>query len=1198
MARTVTEAETWVLKRAVFRKLLCDFPRSRSLLGHVTRKTDDSRRRASVQGALKAAERAKQNSARFFHPHGDFMLAWFGVILTVTLYSMVVVPFRVAFLENHDVSLSWVFLDYFGDLLFFADCVFRAAFLAFYDHNNNLIVGHRGIWERYRKSGKVKWHLLCALPIETIVLITPTLCPFWKLQTWSLFRLNKLLRAIEMPYLIRRVESSLGKAGVKVPKNPLKLLKLLLVILLLAHLNSCVFFAMANLNQHANSGNADGQRNWANTEGLVDFSPKCPGAPVSLKTISQQYTAGLYWAMATISTVGYGDITGDLDSTQEILYSTLILIVGMMVYTLVIASLEDIVSQLDVTSSLYKMKTDKVKTYAQSQCLPEALKAKLGAYYEQLWRSHLGIKGEKLMRYIPVYLKSDLITEMTTPFIQNTFFIKDCAADVVDQVVHNLDLEIYLPGDCLFREGERCDVLYFVYKGAIDLFTAQSVKFKTMSSCTLGESPFFMFEPHICTAKTADACEIFQISMDAFLRILYDNQLGTKFKEYLSAHHATLKEAKVSTENTIQNLSSTKMVRFLDADNGNVKVSKGVVFPDSKFRVAWNVSAFFGLLYLIVSIPWQVSFANKSVHISSFLVDMMVDTFFMTDVFCRLRKFAIVKDGFVISFPKSFGRIYRNDEFGLDMVSAFPACFLAYAIDAPAQVYGILRLFQFLRAVRFGKYLEGLVDAVNTRTRIVVTTATLRVCQIFMIILFLCHWFSCVFHLMGRQEETYDTWIIADEMQGESMGRRYLRSFYWSLYTVTTIGYGSVPIVTIHERVLAMVAMAVGAVICDAGLTAVLASIVAKKDRQAGTNNRRIQCSKLFMSTNGVEEHLQKRIFEFYAYADNELQNIDENEIIGDLSSSLKCEILSHFCFDSLREIAYFDEYSDGAIFSLIKTLKPYIAVPGEHLSEVGKECHHLYVFRKGSVQSKDATGTTANVAEGAIIGHLATLATSKKEGMPTHKLHIELISAQLSRSRNGNPYVVVKNGRARCRSLIKSSRNWMEKIDMKIRAGNRKEHKTEIIVKEWRGRQNHVTLGCGEIFVSESSSSDAVICSIMDEKGRIIGSIELRAMLSVLSDADQISCHEVTSTALSFSHFYRLDVVDDQTLIDYISKSKNLNVVNRIPIGVDECMVGSCDPVNGDFDWENPCATSIHAGCDRANEGEVGKRPSVFFVE
>ena len=136
---------------------------------------------------------------------------------------------------------------------------------------------------------------------------------------------------------------------------------------------------------------------------------------VPLEMVGQQYTAGLYWAMATISTAGYGDITADLNSLQEILYSTLILIVGMLVYTLVIASLEDIVAQLDVTSSLYKIKTDRANTYAQIQCLPESLKGKIGAYNDQLWRSHLGVKGDKLLKYVSPALKSELIQDAIMP---------------------------------------------------------------------------------------------------------------------------------------------------------------------------------------------------------------------------------------------------------------------------------------------------------------------------------------------------------------------------------------------------------------------------------------------------------------------------------------------------------------------------------------------------------------------------------------------------------------------------------------------------------------------------------------------------------------------------------------------------------------------------------------------------------------
>ena len=356
-----------------------DFPRSRELIEQSAASANKdaaptARRRASVRDALKAADFVRRKTALYVHPHSHLAQMWFGILLAAILYSAVVIPFRAAFLENHGMSWDWMLLDYTADAVFLADLIIRAFFLGFHDENNNLQVDRRAILAHCLRSGQFKWHLMATVPAEAAVLFVPKsrFCPLGPLQAWSCLRLNKLLRSMEVPSLIHKVETSLAHLGVRVPKNGTKVGKLLMVILLLAHLTCCVFFAMANFNQH--SADSGRQENWANDEGLLQPRPSCPGAPVPLDTVNVQYTAGtypqcslsasprasawsdstcsrarisvsgLYWAMATISTVGYGDVTGNTKSSPEVIYSILILIVGMLVYSVGESSVGALVS--------------------------------------------------------------------------------------------------------------------------------------------------------------------------------------------------------------------------------------------------------------------------------------------------------------------------------------------------------------------------------------------------------------------------------------------------------------------------------------------------------------------------------------------------------------------------------------------------------------------------------------------------------------------------------------------------------------------------------------------------------------------------------------------------------------------------------------------------------------------------------------
>lgn len=338
--------------------------------------------------------------------------------------------------------------------------------------------------------------------------------------------------------------------------------------------------------------------------------------------------------------------------------------------------------------------------------------------------------------------------------------------------------------------------------------------------------------------------------------------------------------------------------------------------------------------------------------------------------------------------------------------------------------------------------------------------------------------------------------------------------------------------------------MVTGAVICDAGITAILTSIISNRDQQEGTNNRRIQCCKRFMKTNMIDESLQERVLNFYNYNDVQLENINESEILSNFPVNLRNEVLDFFCLKPLKESALMNKSTEGALRSLVQMMNPYLAIPGEQLSVPYEPCEMIFILRSGFMKSIDNVGYETALPLGSVIGHAETTAQTQKYGPPEKILHISLTSAQGLKGKVGHPYVIFKVGSYKCRSTVKKTKDWSENIFMKL--PKNVQQSLEITVKSWQKGQIHSTIGSINVSFDENMSDEQHLM-VMDPQGKNVGSLNLALYWRELTPNEILYNNELTTIAKGYCHLYCVEAFKYEQLRQYFDSSSKIQLEQRL---------------------------------------------------
>ena len=241
--------------------------------------------------------------------------------------------------------------------------------------------------------------------------------------------------------------------------------------------------------------------------------------PEKVGDVTTHYIKSLYWAVTTLTTIGYGDITPT--TTLGRLYTMPIMILGVGVYGFVIAN----VTRLFTTADRYKEKSKErlgdVATFMKYYNIPDRLQGQVFGYYNHLINKRLTENDTTIIADLPLALQHELQTYMNMRLIRTVPVFKNCSHACLKDVASALEQKSFSPGQNIIRIGELGNEMFMIGHGTVDvIFNDGTVVATLHEGQVFGEAALLRETTRNADVRAQNYCDLYILKKENFTEII------------------------------------------------------------------------------------------------------------------------------------------------------------------------------------------------------------------------------------------------------------------------------------------------------------------------------------------------------------------------------------------------------------------------------------------------------------------------------------------------------------------------------------------------------------------------------------------------------------------------------------------------------------------------------------------------------
>lgn len=123
----------------------------------------------------------------------------------------------------------------------------------------------------------------------------------------------------------------------------------------------------------------------------------------------------------------------------------------------------------------------------------------------------------------------------------------------------------------------------------------------------------------------------------------------------------------------------------------------------------------------------------------------------------------------------------------------------------------LYRLFQIFKAIKYLGFGNSRQKVSKIFKRLNLNIGLFRMLRVLMNVFFLTHLVACLWFFSAKINN-FDpsTWVYKAKLVDDSSMTQYVAAFYWTIQTLTTVGYGDIPPENLAEWIISSIWMLIG----------------------------------------------------------------------------------------------------------------------------------------------------------------------------------------------------------------------------------------------------------------------------------------------------------------------------------------------------------------------------------------------------